>query len=1320
MLNEPSPLQDGGPAMGDATVGPKGGDVNNNNNINNREPRDPTADGSAIRLTFPSSNFVDPTPHLASLRDNHSSYTAVGKTCLLLNQFAANGSSGTVEDSTCIETSSLFHDTSFVQILSESFAALIECISRHSDRRAKILASKTAALVGRATYARLRHSTHVFSLRDATIHRLEDEVGTDVPMALCTAALDDPDDGVAATAMSSLGTMIHSTTSCPGTLVEDELLREILAIGAQAGDHPSPYAPGLKDMVDEDIKTPQTELQTRILESVITPRLLQLVSRFLAFDNPTHIGLILPTLTTSLVYLSKTAPPMIHPLDRTSYSKRWVELDYVSLVDDVVEGILIPLLTQSNGGVVGGGPQHSHLGPAAALATIRLMHACPSASWTRQASDWVIVVLQEEYGVTASLESQLMTLATIVIASRAVPLPDRVTSVLEFVVDAVRGLPTTTMAPSGIVSAGLLLEIGVSQGSTTSGGRNDGTTQQYRKPTRPALWAEVALSFFMDGPLETPIDGGGGGDVSRVRGHALTKFLKSAKILAILKDSNVRLREEFVTAFCMVAFQVGRRLRSSPVEGRGGVGTRAVGGGKPHNFLISRQDDVEEWIRMSLTVLKAFGSCIGWGEPQQPYMEEEMTMLVACQAAYTRLLQEVLHVAGLLSPTSVSMKMTLFASPPHIVWDQMVDAAEFLVQYDSVGPIESMIDPIGKLMDDIVRRDMKGPGIVSHHMRLFMLTLAADQWVQACNIASSHKRVTVPAKAATSGVGTPDVVVGMNVDSAKQILIAISPRRMFSKIVESTKSQVESFSKSKKERYKKFAQDTVTACVACIESMALMACYMTKRYGSTSDTKSVLNLSVQSLQGKTGKDVDAPVLPVCQGAIERIQSAFQSNQSVSLESMPASSLVPTDFKRKQIISSSRISQGRDAFNEAYLMQLSRQIISLRADMCMLSYPLVATCPAQVRKQNWLRLSLPPLPKSRNPQESISTIPRFAFGSNVTVCTAVSDPAAVTLAYSIRRNFRYDGAEEFRLMVTFRVHNVTAVDVPDGLRLELGIAEENVATSPDAQDVTSLEILKALTEGFEDTTKGNSLSSAVIVYKNEVKSGDHITWEVTLNPLPMSGTITLKPSLMYRGMEEEPPIASWVTADSNKKDGEDTSVTSGLSQKSGGSKSGEGGVDKLGPDRKQNITIAGEPMPLSPLIGLQPCPLVFFRDGRGDVDSFRFLWSRMPCQTFPLNLMTSSESDVTPSATFDALRLAAMSTVSFGGDHISGGLVSRLWAFMSPYGKRAMFVLAEQDSDKSKTLHVRGDDKQLLLCLTGTGTSRQMLVAALQPGLVPVE
>ncbi|KAL3923951.1 MAG: hypothetical protein SGILL_001347 [Bacillariaceae sp.] len=1233
------------------------------------------ADGSAILLQFPSTATTELSPHLAPLRDNHSNYSAVAKACLILNQFAANGSAATIEDSTCIDSSALFHDVTFVESLSEAFAALLDCIGQHDDRRAKIVACKTAALMARSAYARLRHSPHLFSVRDATTnHRLEDEVGTDIPAALVTCALEDADEGVAANAMSSLGILVLSTTSTPGTLVDDELLSEVLSI-VQAGSQPSAYAPSLRALVDEDQTTSQTELQSRIFDNILSPRLLQLVSRFQAFENPSNMAIALPTLTASLVYLSKIAPPMTYHLDRTAYAKRWVELDFVSLIETVVETILFPLL-KSNTGLSSGGCQN---GAVAALSAIRLVHASPASWWVREVIEWAVLTLKEEYNASPFLESRMTMLASIVVASRVLPLPDRVTA-LEFLAGNLQTLPSTSMAPHGVVSAGLLLE-------------TEDSMFQYRTPTRPALWAEIALGFFMDGPVEAPNNNSFGND-AKLRNQSLVKFLKSSKIAAILKDSGGdssgnSLREEMVMTFCTVACQVGRRHKV-PEEGGG-----------PH--LTARSDQLEEWAGLSLTLLQAMKQCIGWGS--SPYMDEEMTILVACQAAYTRLLQELIHAAGLLTPSSVSVKMTPFSGPPTILWDQMEEAADFFVRYEAMSPLDNLIEPIGKLVDDIVKKELKGSGIVSHHMRLFILSHAADQWVQARYIASQK---------------TQSSDHSMNVESAKQILVAICPRRMFSKVVESNKSQVESFSKSKKERYKKYCQDLVTVCVACIENMALMVCDYTKRFGNSNDTKMLLNASVQSLQGKSGSDADAPVLPVCQGAIERVQAAFQAGPRGSRDSVAVSTLIPTDFRRRPVISSSRITQGRDAFNEGYLVQLARQIIAARSDRCIWSFPPVATFPSSTRKQNWLRLSLPPLPQGRNPQMAIESIPRFAWGSNVVACTAGSDPVSVTLAYSTRRSLRYDGADEFRLMVSMRVHNLAAAEVSNGLRLELGVSEESVATSEDGQDNVSIELAKALSEGFDDSGRDGVYGSSVAVYRNAVKSGDHVTWEMVLNPLPMTGAIKLQPSLMFRALENEAPHACWVTASDVKKQDEETSVTSGLSQKSGGSMAdgGDAGgrIHKPDIEQKQNVVVPCQEMNISPMIGLQPCPFVFYRDGCGDVDSFRTLWTRMPLQLPPLKLDPMADNFDPASTSFDAMRLAAISSVAFPGDPVPGGMITDLWAFMSPRGNRAMFVLAEQNSDKSKTLHVRGDDRQLLLCLIGTSASRNAVISTLQPGM----
>jgi hypothetical protein len=146
-----------------------------------------------------------------------------------------------------------------------------------------------------------------------------------------------------------------------------------------------------------------------------------------------------------------------------------------------------------------------------------------------------------------------------------------------------------------------------------------------------------------------------------------------------------------------------------------------------------------------------------------------------------------------------------------------------------------------------------------------------------------------------------------------------------------------------------------------------------------------------------------------------------------------------------------------------------------------------------------------------------------------------------------------------------------------------------------------------------------------------------------------------------------------------------------------------------------------------LVGLQPCPLVFFRDGFGDVDSFRFLiWSQMPYTIPRLQVAPLSKDEPAP-VSHDTMRVCVFSTLRFpGGESIPNGTVTNLWAFMSLQGnKRVLCVLAESDVDtgnygtNDKTVHVRGDDIDLLCCLSGTSTARHALIAALAPGLYPL-
>ena len=130
--------------------------------------------------------------------------------------------------------------------------------------------------------------------------------------------------------------------------------------------------------------------------------------------------------------------------------------------------------------------------------------------------------------------------------------------------------------------------------------------------------------------------------------------------------------------------------------------------------------------------------------------------------------------------------------------------------------------------------------------------------------------------------------------------------------------------------------------------------------------------------------------------------------------------------------------------------------------------------------------------------------------------------------------------------------------------------------------------------------------------------------------------------------------------------------------------------------------------------------MFLRDGCGDIDTFRFLWSRMPHQIPPIKVSPVEDSTPIPNQTsYDAIRLAALSTLRFAGSSIPGGDITQLWAFASLGGRRVLFVMAESElSDKNeegsteKTLHVRGDDKILLSCLTGSTTARKSLLSCL--------
>lgn len=243
-----------------------------------------------------------------------------------------------------------------------------------------------------------------------------------------------------------------------------------------------------------------------------------------------------------------------------------------------------------------------------------------------------------------------------------------------------------------------------------------------------------------------------------------------------------------------------------------------------------------------------------------------------------------------------------------------------------------------------------------------------------------------------------------------------------------------------------------------------------------------------------------------------------------------------------------------------------------------------------------------------------------------------------------------------------------------------------------------------------------------MYRQEIKSGDYITWEVSLDHLS-SGNAVLLPSVVYRNVKVEPEDAGakWVGDKSNTSG--DASTATG-----GESKSGEDDFQvttseksALSEDsKKEQVSLPGEPLFLTPLVGLQPCPLVFFRDDWGDVCSFRFYWFQLPYHLPPIKIAETAAEQVVPPMD---RKVADMAALNWDGEAVPGGFATKVWAFATFRGSRVSCVLAETDgsnkSPRGQHLYWRGDDKTLLYSLAGSKKARETVVAALCPGLAPV-
>ncbi|KAL3790800.1 hypothetical protein HJC23_004701 [Cyclotella cryptica] len=288
-------------------------------------------------------------------------------------------------------------------------------------------------------------------------------------------------------------------------------------------------------------------------------------------------------------------------------------------------------------------------------------------------------------------------------------------------------------------------------------------------------------------------------------------------------------------------------------------------------------------------------------------------------------------------------------------------------------------------------------------------------------------------------------------------------------------------------------------------------------------------------------------------------------------------------------------------------------------------------------------------------------PIFIDGNEPVALTGCSDPVSLTMTYDVRRIRRADLSEQFVLIVTMMLYNLTPVPICNGVRVDLRASQEFDAGSG---------------------------SVATALYKHEIKGGDFVMWESCFGSFSASN-LSLQASITFRDMEKESVTRKWVSL--------------------GGTEGEHGKSDVFAQDDEDeettDVTVLCQSVTISAVQMLQPCPLVYFgsrhkdiQNGVGDDIAFRFLWSNM-------NLECSKHFLSTDEVRFD-VKCGCVALVTTDAITSSSGC-----AFVTPDGVKVLCLL-ERTGNDSHSLRVRSDSTQILQSLTGTVHSQSYFITFL--------
>ena len=1308
----------------------------------------------------------DPRLHLAALKNEQSAFGAVSRSCLALNQWAGGGVGSAFDDGgmdLCnkvptprICSSVLLCPSQHAVTAGPALRALQQCAADHTDRRCRILGLQTLALVARSVYARTREGEA--GLETLTQHdggaaaRVEDEVVNDVAVALLTAATDEDDDGVSAAALEAAGALVLASGSAPGGAAlagrfdggYDGLAAEIRSLVTSdprwAGTgNPSALAGsgGVANLSPET--TALRDLSSRVYSSIAPPRIRRILHRIglygpappsAAVSGTGYVERALPFVTGALCYMAKTERRNAMGIDGAGYAKRWTEMDIRGLAGEAVDRLMLPILTDGwSFGMDGKGS--SGAGIAVSLSALRLVQACPDAAWTDDVCRAVMGTMSDVIRSAGGNNVEPAVLAVMLISLRGLTPRERRDALSLTFDTAIKFLPSLEVAPSTVGSAGLPLP--------------DGSV---RRPVRLGILVEVALLALL--PNSTDGDDEVNGSID-IRSDLIFAALRSSSVQAMLSSRTVQTEEgtneskrdeaggeqsgqarqelfeatsaadETVLVFCAVAHLVGKVLLASFYQEDVLYGSNARTQSKPEDGSYVC---LQSWIRASLAVLYETSCCLSWTDPIENGTNVPTTSIsMAARGAYLKLLSHCLACTDLIhASSSVAANML-----PISYGGEVDDGFKRLAASSPLRHDMSAVGSLSDLMGWIVETKLKG-GIPNYEVRISLLVLLSDYWVQTCRLALSPISET------------EEVPIELNETYGREILSLLANE--ISMLID------------RQEDYAIIRGGECThqlfLCVACVENMALAADAWSQRYGvqgpqGTQEYSSFISSISTAILNGQGKNTDEVsdieldpsslaamrqyMIDQCLCAARRIETAIQrvdtNGNSHGESSVPIifSPLVESEqgsgltkskggvhitrpqpwwtssvtlLSRKPLpflsgSSAKEMPKGNqrqvidNAFEYGYLYELYRQVILSRTDYAVRSLQLrcLGSSDRLTRPSDLLRLSIPS--QLQGPGDSGLKLMGSQWDGSGTDVSGSSDPIAFTVYFADRICPRYDGEAERRLVIVIKVHNVTAVPIAGGVRLGLTI------------------------EASDDVANSIPLSAAAY-YRHEIKAGDHITWTVQIHEWRLGGG-RLYASIAFLDLEAEASTLHWarknvvhVFGEHAKSKDEQLIVTEG--DKDDDFSVGQVGIDgvSLGPseagegfDDIVDICLFGDPIIVPSSIVLQPCPLVFFQNSTGDAMSFMYLWFTMPYCAPKIKLHPRGQESFENShhmdfgkGGFETAIHSKLSSSIFTDD------VER-WAFSTWCSKTTLCVMV-RDEEGGGSLFVKGDDGAFIASL----------------------